>query len=102
MKKIIIICYVLCFLLGIYVYQFIKLNNVKPEVKVETKTEVKYLLGEKKECQDKGGELDIRENYTNYDYTLGKFSGYDYSVTCTRYYKEDNKYITETIFDYKI
>lgn len=70
-------------------------------VKVETKIEVKYVLGEKKECEDKGGNLDIRKDYTGYDYTLGKFSGYDYSVTCTRYYEEGNKYIVE-IFDYKI
>ena len=59
-------------------------------VKVETKTEVKYILGEKKECRDKGGEFDINE-----------FPFY-YRISCLKRYNEGNKSIIETIFDYKI
>jgi len=113
MKKIKILCHVLCILLGICVYQLIKLNNVKPEVKVETKTEVKYLLGEKKECQDKGGNFRVSffnvENLPEYTSKPGEIyvrgflrSDYDYSLTCIKKYQEGNKDITETIFDYKI
>lgn len=93
MKKIIIVCYMLCFLLGIFVYQFIKSNIVKPPVKVESITEVKYLLAEKKECEEKGGIFHINP-YATYPK--------DYKISCKKSYEEGNKIITEIIFDYEI
>lgn len=69
-------------------------------VKVETKTEIKYFLGEKKECKDKGGLFQIDPDFTNY--VMGTGYTDDYSVTCIKKYKEGNKSITETIFDYEI
>ena len=70
--------------------------------KPEVKTEVKYILGEKKECEDKGGEFDIRRNFENFNESEGRFEEMTHSLICTKYYEEGNKYITETIFDYKI
>lgn len=67
---------------------------------VETKTEVKYLLGEKKECKDKGGEFYvIRNTFSAWSTSTEE---YDYRLSCDKYYTEGNKRITETIFDYEI
>ena len=68
--------------------------------KPEVKTEVGYLFGEKKECEDKGGLFQIDPDFTNY--VMGTGYTDDYSVTCIKKYQEGNKNITETIFDYKI
>lgn len=71
-----------------------------PKPSVEVKTEIKYILGEKKECEEKGGEFYvIRNTFSAWSTSTEE---YDYRLSCDKYYTEGNKRITETIFDYEI
>lgn len=99
---IIVVVAVTYIIFGFFTYKYYSLDKEpKPETKVEPKTEVKYLLGEKKECQDKGGRFIV--NFFNQDTPeyIPK-SDYSFELKCIKEYTEGNKDITETIFDYKI
>lgn len=96
-----ILTYLLAFILGICTYQMFKFISSEPAVEVKPliKPEVTFqkidLSIEKKNCKEKGGEFRIYPSF--------KYDDYDgYSVECTKYYKEGNKDITETIFEYVI
>ena len=92
----------LVFTLGSCSYLIFKVIEQKPPVEVETGERITFGYGgvihfssEKKDCKERGGVFRIYPSFTDYDYDV-------YSVECTKSYKEGNKDITETIFDYKI
>lgn len=113
--KIILLSITLTFITFMSIIEFHFYNKQKKDVVTEIpKTEVIYLLGEKKECEDKEGRfivnfsnLDIPRKYTPNPNeiiftTRSRINDYSFELKCTKEYTEGNKDIIETIFDYKI